>query len=285
MDEYSRNNYDLIVEQVERGNENIPQELANRVIFVKNTLHELGNRMARMSNSAISYILNDSIIDYDLLRAWYEVVRTPIAKYSLAETYYEEGRYENANAVLATIPRDFNYSETENYQHSYYLRFHNLKNILARDNRRWNNLNENEIAELRNIRDAKAGRSSVMAGGALCFYFGDCLPIELPNFAYENETKSFVQTDNYPSQPDSQLSTSIYVYPNPTNDFVEIISLNQEVVILSCEVSSITGTKLLKINNNESILKIDFSKFEQGIYFVKAILSNGNVENIKIVKL
>jgi hypothetical protein len=50
-------------------------------------------------------------------------------------------------------------------------------------------------------------------------------------------------------------------------------------------VLEVTGNKLLSINNNESILKIDFSSLENGVYFVKAILSNGDVETIKIVKL
>ena len=163
------------------------------------------------------------------------------------------------------------------------MRFHALKNTLATDGRRWSELSEKEINDLRFIRENTKGRSSAMANGVLCFYYQDCKEIELPNFEGEIKSKSFAEPEN--SEFDIEENTTLYVYPNPTSGLVEILSLNQEVTVINCEVMNITGNKLLEIKGNESTLNLDLSSLENGTYFVRVTLSNQSVEMIKIVKL
>jgi len=282
MSEYRTNNFDAIVKQIDNGNKNIPQNLASRATFLRNRIHELGNKMTEISDNAITYILSDSVVDFGQLKAWYNIVRTPAAKYSLAETFCKEGNYIAAEQVLSNIPEQFNYGETENSEHENYMRFHAMKKTLATDGRLWDELTEKEINNLRFIRETTKGRSSAMANGVLCFYYQDCQEIELPNFKGEVKSKSFAESVN--TEFDTE-STTIYVYPNPTSGLVEILSLNPEVTVVNCEVLSITGNKLLETKGNESTLNLDLSSLEHGTYFIRITLSNQNIEMIKIVKL
>jgi len=245
--------------------------------------HELSNLMMELSNRNINKILSDTILDLEQLKLWYEAVRTPISKYSLAETYFMEKRYDDANRILASIPSQFNFSEEDNYEHANYMRFHSLKNDLARSERLWNELNDRELTSLRNIRETTTGRSSAMANGVLCFFYKDCMErtIELPRFEDAAQTKSAPLAG---SDVARNVST-IYVYPNPTTNFVDIISLNPEVAILNCEIFNVVSIKVAEIVNTTTNVKIDMSGFDNGVYFIKVKLSNGDVENIKIVKI
>ena len=62
-----------------------------------------------------------------------------------------------------------------------YATFHNLKRVLrdADGQINWYALTPAQIAELQNIADAGTGRSSVMARGVLCFFFGICYDDEM----------------------------------------------------------------------------------------------------------
>lgn len=282
MNEYIINNYDIIIKQIDDGKGAIiPLHTVNRAVYLRNRLYELGNQMTYMSNMSITYILSDSIVDFEHLKRWYEVVRTPVAKYSLAELYYKVGKYTLADQVLLDIPEQFNFGEDENYEHENYMRFHAMKNTLAIDGRRWDELTEVEINTLRFIRDNTKGRSSTMANGVLCFYYSDCEEIEIPNFEEKLEPKliEFKNSNLYETQ-----NAVVSAYPNPTSGLIDVFSSSNEIVILKCDVLDITGHKLLTMKNNESFLKLNLSDLEKGTYFVRVMLSNGNVDIIKIVK-
>ena len=281
MNEYNANNYNVILEQINNGNKNLPQTLTDRAAFVSNSLYELGNQMSELSSNSIFRILSDTVsLDIAQLKAWYEIIRTPISKYSLAETEHFEGNYTKADHILTEIPTQFNFDESENYEHENYMRFHTIRNIIATESRRWDELTDNEINELRSIRETTIGRSSAMANGVLCFYYQDCKELELQKLEVLPEKKG-VETDKFPYFGGAGV---VYVYPNPTNDLVEVLSLNEEITILSCEVFSIVGTKFVAKNGNSNIMKLDLSKFENGTYIIEVKLSNGNAEKIRIVK-
>ncbi|MDR2835769.1 MAG: hypothetical protein LBV69_06160, partial [Bacteroidales bacterium] len=74
---------------------------------------EIGNQMYELSNGLIDKILNNSVLNTDDLKQVYETIRTPIAKYSLAETHFMLGEYDDAKSVLALIPNQFNFSKAE----------------------------------------------------------------------------------------------------------------------------------------------------------------------------
>jgi hypothetical protein len=54
-------------------------------------------------------------------------VRTHIAKYSLAEVYFSEKKYEQAENVLKEIPTMFAFDDLEMIEHENYMQFYNFK--------------------------------------------------------------------------------------------------------------------------------------------------------------
>ncbi|MDP5201394.1 ELWxxDGT repeat protein [Flavobacterium sp. DG2-3] len=88
--------------------------------------------------------------------------------------------------------------------------------------------------------------------------------------------------------PDSNLSEKenqkeIKIYPNPANKFVTIESLNN--TIAKFEVYNLLGEKIDQQMNKDlnQKLKYDLNKLNNGIYFIKASLSNGKTDNIKLI--
>lgn len=76
----------------------------------------------------------------------------------------------------------------------------------------------------------------------------------------------------------SDHDNSISVYPNPAREVVNI-SLNQSAELASVEVYDSPGSLVKSINRTELInssnLNLDTTSFENGVYFIKMIYSNG----------
>ncbi len=68
-----------------------------------------------------------------------------------------------------------------------------------------------------------------------------------------------------------------FVYPNPTNDILNITNLHQ---ISTYQIYQLDG-KLITQGNN---FPIDISKFTNGIYFLKIATKNNQIINQKILK-
>ncbi len=59
--------------------------------------------------------------------------------------------------------------------------------------------------------------------------------------------------------------------------------MNVKEAIDAVEVFTITGQRVANITINNTHTEIDFSNLTNGVYLVK-VASNGNVENLKVVK-
>ncbi|MBL0738496.1 T9SS type A sorting domain-containing protein [Flavobacterium sp. GN10] len=88
--------------------------------------------------------------------------------------------------------------------------------------------------------------------------------------------------------PDYELSEKanqkeVKVYPNPANKFVTIESTNN--TITKFELYNLLGQKIDEQMNKDQNqkLKYDLNKLNSGIYFIKASLSNGKTDNIKLI--
>ena len=242
----------------------------------------LSRRMADISDAAISEVLNDSILVLDNLKLWYDAVNTPIAKYSLVETHYQDGEYALADAALQNIPYLFDFTNEEITEHNNYERIHALKNQLQLTEKYWPNLTEEEIDELIAIAEANTGRSSSMAKGVLCFYFDICyentIAIDMPIKSKSEYAKSsgnvlLEETDNLLS-----------IYPNPTSSSVEIELSNLDINILQIEISDIFGKIIKTEKGSTSHAKVNLSDLNNGIYLFRIYLSNGEVVVRKVVK-
>jgi len=77
------------------------------------------------------------------------------------------------------------------------------------------------------------------------------------------------------------MTKNIVIYPNPTNDFLNIKS--DETTIENVKIYDIKGALLYENKNNEDQININLSDFEMGIYFVKINYPYGETTH-KIIK-
>ena len=263
--------YDQLLTQLDENHEVIQELLV------------LSDAMRELSDHAISKILSDSILYVENLKQWYEAVRTPIAKYCLAEVYFSEKKYEQAENVLKEIPAMFVFNKLEIFEHENYMQFYNFKKQLQLSERNWMQLTESEIAHLQQIAEATNGRSAGMAKGVLCFFYDICYENEIEEESGEDTQKSIIAETQ---TADTQHQTyEISVYPNPTRSEMTVTLNNPAVKIIKMEVYDIYGknVSLQTVNNFYETLKMN--KLAQGIYILKVQLDNGDVVIKKIVKL
>ena len=281
--EYELGNYGYIFENME--NEEFPEELIEEALLLSGNIHKLNEEMRELSDNSIRSIIHDSIMDINLLKSWYEIVHTPIAKYLLAETRLFTDDYEGADAILYEIPDMFNFGEPEMEEHSNYIRFHNFKKQLQLENRSWSEIEDREISYLQTIAEANTGRSSTMAKGVLCFFFNIC---------YEENFEDFIETLNKNSEtinfepetlnPKPVSEYGLTIYPNPAQTEITVSIGSSKVSIDKVELYDIFGKLLIKQNFYKSNGTIPINKVPDGIYVIKIYLSNGDVENMKVVK-
>ena len=245
----------------------------------------LSDAMRELSDHAISRILQDSILYLDALKSWYEVVRTPIAKYWLSEVYASEKKYEQAEAILREIPVKFAFSESELPEHENYMRFYNFKKQMLLSGRNWTQLDEAEIAQLQHIAEATQGRSAGMAKGVLCFFYDICYEDKIeeggegesgipPKSAEVESPTNGIQDHNY------ELS----IYPNPTQSEIAIVTNNPAVKIVQTEIYDFTNRKVHQQTVNQSYSALKLNDLAQGVYILKVWLDNGDMVVRKVVK-
>jgi len=245
----------------------------------------LSDAMRELSDHAISRILHDSILYLDALKSWYEVVRTPIAKYWLSEVYASEKNYEQAEAILREIPRLFAFSESELIEHENYMQFYNFKKQMYPSGKDWHQLNEAEIAQLQRIAEATHGRSAGMAKGALCFFFDIC-------YEYEPESPPFGGTEGGlegekaegKKAESNDLHYELDIYPNPTSSEMTVTLNNSAVKIVQMEVYDLTNRKIYQQTVNQSYSTLRLNELAQGVYILKVYLDQGDVVIRKVVK-
>jgi hypothetical protein len=224
--------------------------------------------MTQLSNAAIHELMSDSVPNLDELKEWYSIINTPIAKYSLAETNFEMGNYQEAQNVLSAMPTMFEFGEQKMMEHNNYLNFYNFKKNLIDSDRSYYDLTDAEIDNLKDIALAGNGRSSTMAKGVLCFFCGICLEDEEPNS--EQEGDIFYAPQNS-SQNEENFEENNIVYPNPTDNLIYFTNFDKKLVSLH------SSNGLLLETTRDSFM--DLSKYPTGTY-----LLNINAKTVKVVK-
>lgn len=72
---------------------------------------------------------------------------------------------------------------------------------------------------------------------------------------------------------ENEFEKSISIYPNPTNDVLNIYS---KTTILSADLFNLNGRIILSINPNSLDFKINLDAYESGIYLLKVDSDNGS---------
>ncbi|MCL2042075.1 MAG: T9SS type A sorting domain-containing protein [Bacteroidales bacterium] len=248
----------------------------------------LSDAMRELSDHAISRILGDSILYLESLKPWYKVVRTPVAKYSLAEVHFYERKYDQAEMVLNEIPNMFEYSESEMTEHNNYIRFYNFKKQLQLADRNWTQLDETEIVYLQTIAEATNGRSASMAQGVLCFFFDICYEDKIEEGEEGGEvippTKNMATETQLSDNQIQNLDYELSLYPNPTSSEMTVTLNNPAVKIVAMELYDLFGKKVHQQTVNQSYGTLKMNELAQGVYILKVRLSLGEVVIRKVVK-
>ncbi|MDL2254761.1 C25 family cysteine peptidase [Bacteroidales bacterium OttesenSCG-928-J16] len=278
--EFEKNEYGYVLAKPDK----YPKEVVTAAMACLAKLQELNEAMYVLSMEAVHTILEDSILYTKQLTAWYEVIRTPVAKYLLAEAYASTKDYEKADAVLKNMPELFKFEETEMKEHENYLKFFNFKKEMTLSGRNWPDLKEEEIAALENIVQTTCGRSATMARGVLCFFFEkcdeneDCRPKEEmnPKIAEAKISEFFSQEQN--------RNYELTIYPNPMQSELIISVNNSTVKIKQVEIYDMIGRKVFQQTMNQSYGTIQLNELFRGIYILKARLDQGDLIIRKISK-
>ena len=84
------------------------------------------------------------------------------------------------------------------------------------------------------------------------------------------------------SIPTIDLESSISLYPNPSNDFINISSNKDQ--LLKIELYNMTGSLIFKTDLNSDIYALNIANYQSGIYLLRVFGQNNDTINTKIVK-
>ena len=250
-------------------------------------LGELERELHVRSNAAVRALLRDTLLDLPAVESWFAATPGLSGQYSLAETEYlaGEGNAQTLQGVSALLATPEERDEYDNY-----MAFNALKEALSGDidgHANWPSATEGQIAELQRIAEAGTGRSSVMARGVLCFFFGLCdedgdMPAQTRRSALGAEPPANpdgLDNENFPTKP-----FNIVVYPNPAGNTLHVEFEGTDDPQGTITVTNITGVVVLTQECHDPVTQLDVSNLTPGLY----VVSFRNVQGVvvrKFVKL
>ena len=220
--------------------------------------------MSDIASDNIRGIIGSDTLDVNALKDWFSAVDETWSKYSLAETEYLSGE---SNAMTLQGVSALLETEEERDEYDNYMAFNALKEALSghlHGHADWPSSTGTQIAELQRIADANTGRSSVMARGVLCFFFGIC---EDEDFTVMGDPRHLAATGENDISSHHQ-DVSMKLYPNPATNtlHVEFEGLDDPQGTLT--VTNITGVAVLTRECNSPVTQLDVSNLAPGLYVV-----------------
>ena len=89
---------------------------------------------------------------------------------------------------------------------------------------------------------------------------------------------SGVGIDDYTNQ------NGYILYPNPTQNSVQIVSQNENSLIKEVQLYSINGKHISSQSVNDYSAKINLTQYSSGLYFVKVISESNTIQHLKVIK-
>ena len=220
--------------------------------------------MSDITSENIRGIEGGDTIDVDILKDWFSTVNETWSKYSLAETEYFSN--ENNTPTLLGIPALLATPE-ERDEYDNYMAFNALKESLSGfipGHANWPMATEGQITELQRIAEAGTGRSSVMARGVLCFFFGICYD---GDFTPTGDIRRLASTGEA-GDPSHNSDVSMKLYPNPVTNTLNVEFEGTDDPQGTLTVADITGVVVLTRECHEPVTQLDVSHLTPGLYVV-----------------
>ena len=277
--EYNVAGYDFLLENFETEDADIVA-LAR---LKQDTLISIHRTMAEIANRNIDAILQDTLIfDREALNGWYNRINTTTAKYSLVNSYFEVGEYALARQELAAIPQRFALNTDELAEYDNFCHYQSLRESFYSSGRNYEQLTEDEIAELQTIVDRNTGVSSSYANSVLCFFYGICRDEEIDiDFDIDAPINS-KSTTEVVEENDEPLA--IYVYPNPADEELNILLNSLPEGKTMIEFHDVTGRLVLSEEIRSNSTSINISPLKQGVYMYRIVNGDNVIARDRIVK-
>lgn len=232
-------------------------------------------------NQVLNYYANDSTgIQTDSIETWILKKTDLYARYELVEHYWQQKRHQEAISYLDTILNYFSIEGRALENHNHYKSLKTLLWNAYKKGRTEAELKKTEVDELRDIAEEKVGFASVQAASIVRFFYGNAPTFypALPNWNASEERKEQEQI--------AVLNPTIWGYPNPTSDWVEIVyELPNEVKEGVLEINAVSGQIIqkIKINQNNGTVTLNTTNWSSGIYFATLRIEGMRSNTYKIV--
>ena len=237
--------------------------------------------MSDITSENIRGIEGGDTIDVEALKDWFAAISDTWSEYSLAETEYlaGEGNAQTLQGVSALLATPEERDEYDNY-----MAFNALKEALSGDidgHANWPSATEGQIAELQRIAEAGTGRSSVMAKGVLCFFFGICCDDD--DFSPTGDIRRLASPGEA-GNPSHNSDVSMKLYPNPVTNTLHVEFEGTDDPQGTLTVTDLTGVVVLTRECHERVTQLDVSNLTPGLYMVSFRNEKGVVVR-KFVKM
>ncbi len=276
-----------IIDALYTRNPAMPESYINEILAEESTVSQLDHLNADVSmcfadfRNQISRIINFYDTDTTTIDTTSTYPRDSIinllsrqtdlwSKYELAEQYYRFGQYSQMSSELSNIPSDFDLSDEQLLHHQDHVSLYGIKQFMSENNLYASELSSEQVNSLTTIADNNYPIVSARARALLFmnseeFTYNEPIPIH-------NEPSQRIMPDE-----ESKHTRSMKIFPNPTNDILNIefenipISNNDLVV-----VQDIIGKVVMEraLSENEKSLILSLKDIKPGSYIV--VLYKGN---------
>lgn len=123
-----------------------------------------------------SYQADTLVEQVDSIRATWQVLRTPAARYAEILTYLQQDNFDSAYAVMDRLPVEFKLKEKEISEKDRTKQYISIVQGYRTNGRSEAELNEGELQSLRNLAADTYDQPGEWAQNILCFGYGECRP-------------------------------------------------------------------------------------------------------------
>ena len=123
-----------------------------------------------------SYHADTLVEQVDSIRATWQVLRTPAARYAEILTYLQQDNFDSAYAVMDRLPVEFKLKDKEVSEKDRTKQYIGIVQGYRTNGRSEAELQDNELIALKNLRDGGYDLPGEWAQNILCFGYGDCRP-------------------------------------------------------------------------------------------------------------
>lgn len=212
--------------------------------------------------------MDDSSVNYNDLRTWFDMMDGYHKEISIAESYMTQHVYSSATSHLSVKGSGSTYSMADRNDINEYLNLLNIQISIYNDKRNEWNLTSSEYTAIEIIANSIHSIASAKAQDILEYYYGVSFP------------KSRTRNKELTSYKIAKESTkTISVFPNPTSKSFNIEGV-EDYLDMDLQISNIYGDLI----STEKISGVPINQnLDNGLYIITIINSGRQVATGKII--